>query len=182
MSDSPANQIEAGAKARREGRLDDAYHAYLHAAETSGGKAEESHLVAALAGLGQVERDRGRLEQAKQYYNDALALCRRLNFPLRTAHIARHLGDIYRVTGFAQQAESLLSEAISLYRQDLDTKIIDLANAIRPLALLKTSQGDIDDARPLWQEAHVLYSAVKVEAGIAECFGQLAALSRTVRE
>lgn len=179
MSDSPANQIAAGYQARREGRLEDAYRAYQQAVESSRESGEEQPLIAALAGLGQVERDRGHREQSQKHYADALALCRRQGFPLRTAHIARHLGDIYRESGLMQQAEPLLSEAISLYRQDLDTTVLDLANAIRPLALLKATQGDTDDARILWQEAQVLYSAINVEAGVAECSRQLAMLVRS---
>jgi tetratricopeptide (TPR) repeat protein len=179
MSDSPVNQISAGSQARREGRLDDAYYAYQNAVETSRASGDEQHFITALAGLGQIERDRGHLEQAQQHYADALALCRHQSFPHRTAHIARHLGDIYRVSGLWQQAEPLLAEAISLYREDLDTKILDLANAIRPLALLKTAQGDADGARPLWQEAQVLYAAVNVEAGATECSARLAKLLRS---
>ena len=136
--------------------------------------------VAALARQGQAERDRGNLAQATRHYADALALCRSQDFPLQTAHISRHLGDIYRESGLVQQAERLLAEAISLYRQNLDTKVLDLANAIRPLALLKTVQGDADSARRLWQEAQILYSAVNVEAGVSECSGHLAKLTRTM--
>jgi len=176
MSNNPVNQIAVGDQARRDGRLDDAYRAYQKAAETSHASLDEENLITALAGMGQIERDRGHLEQAQQRYADALALCRDQNFPLRTAHIARHLGDIYRVSGLAQQAEPLLTEAILLYRHNLDTKVLDLANAVRPLALLKTTQGDADGARTLWQEAQVLYSAVNVEAGATECSAQLAKL------
>jgi len=135
--------------------------------------------VAALTAQGQAERDHGRLAQAARRYADALALSRSQNVPLRTAHIARHLGDIYRESGLAQQAEPLLAEAISLYRQNFDTKVLDLANAIRPLALLKTAQGDANSARQLWQEAQILYSAVNVEAGVSECSEHLAKLTRT---
>jgi len=177
MSDNPTFQIATGVQARREGRLDDAYHAYQQAADTSRASGKEEHLITALAGLGQIERDRGRLDQAQKHYAEALTLCRDQGFPLRTASVARHLGDIFRLNGQAQQAESLLSEAISLYRQSLDTKVLDLANAIRPLALFKTAEGDIDGARLLWQEAQILYSAVNVDAGAAECSSQLAKLT-----
>ena len=132
--------------------------------------------IVALTERGKTERDRGHLVQAQRHYADALALSRCQNSSLRTAHIARHLGDIYRENGLALQAEPLLTEAISLYRQSLHTRVLDLANAIRPLALLRTAQGDANSARQLWQEAQVLYSAINVEAGVAECSGHLAKL------
>ena len=136
--------------------------------------------IAALTGQGKAARDDGHFTQAQQYYADALTLSRTQNVPLRTAHIARHLGDLYRESGFVQQAEPLLVDAISLYRENLHTRVLDLANALRPLALLKTAQGDTKGARSLWQEAQVLYAAINVEAGVAECSEHLAKLGRSL--
>jgi hypothetical protein len=97
---------------------------------------------------------------------------------LLIAHTARHLGDICREIGLTEQAGELLEEAINIYRHRADTKACDLANSIRPLALLKTAVGDLNNARPLWEEARALYAAVNVTAGVAECSGQLAKLHR----
>jgi len=97
-----------------------------------------------------------------------------MGHPLLVATTARHLGDIYRKSGLSGQAESLLTEAIKLYRDNLDTKVLDLANALRPLALLLVSRGDTSAARPLLQEARVLYAAINVAAGVSECDAQLA--------
>jgi tetratricopeptide (TPR) repeat protein len=132
--------------------------------------------ILALSGLGQIERDRGNLDTAQRNYADALTNCRSYGDPLLTAHTARHLGDIYRENRLAEQAEPLLTEAIAVYRQNLNTKILGLANAIRPLALLRTEQRKNDDARQLWSEARALYSALQLEAGISECSLQLGKL------
>jgi tetratricopeptide (TPR) repeat protein len=177
MPEDAAHLIASAVRARREQRLDDAYRAYQEAAEISRSNGLEKHLIPALVGLGQIERDRGRLDQAQRHYADALALCRHLGDPLVIAHTARHLGDIYRESGLTDQARTLLTEAIAIYRHDLDTKVLDLANAIRPLALLMVETGDVDVARPLLQEALALYSALNLTAGVAECSDQLAKLS-----
>jgi len=170
MPIDPVDLIEKGAQARRERRLDDAYDAYRQAAEAlrSSGQ-EQPLLITALTGLGQIERDRGHLDRAQGHYADALAVCRQESSSLRTAHVARHLGDICRELDKADEAENHLTEAISIYRGSPDTKVLDLANAIRPLALLKTAQGDAAGAGRLWREAQVLYTAVNVTAGAEEC-------------
>lgn len=175
MTLGSAEELVAQAqKARREGRPEDAFRAYQKSSELSRFQGLEHCLVLALSGLGQVERDRGNLDTAQPHYADALTTCRSCGEPLPTAHTARHLGDIYRENGFAQQAEPLLKEAITMYRQDLNTQILDLANAIRPLALLRTEQRKNEDARQLWSEALALYSALELSAGVSECSLQLA--------
>lgn len=180
MPVSAEELISDGQKARRERRLDDAFRAYQESAELSRVQGLEQCLILALSGLGQIACDRGSLDTAQQYYAEALTVCRSCGEPLIIAHTARHLGDVYRENGLPEQAEPLLKEAIAIYRQNLNTKILDLANAIRPLALLRTKQGKDDDARQLWNEALALYSAINVSAGVSECSVQLAQLGKAV--
>ncbi len=55
---------------------------------------------------------------------------------------------------------------------------LDLANAIRPLAILKDDAGEVEDAKRLWEEARDLYAAADVREGVAESVARLARLSR----
>jgi tetratricopeptide (TPR) repeat protein len=176
MLRSAEELIAQGQKARGEQRLEDAFRAYQESAELSRVQGLEQCLILALSGLGQIACDRGSLDTAQQHYAEALAACRSYGKPLIIAHTARHLGDIYRENGLTEQAEPLLKEAIAIYRQNPNTEVLDLANAIRPLALLRTKQGKDEDARPLWNEALALYSAINISAGVAECSVQLANL------
>lgn len=175
MTEDVESLLIAAARARRDGRLDEAFHAYEGAADLSRGVGAEHRLVRALSGLGQIERDRGALDRAQRHYEAALDVSRTLDQPFLVATTARHLGDVYRENGLSERAEPLLAEAVELYRGSLDTKVLDLANAIRPLALLLTSRGDAGAARPLWQEARALYSAINVTAGVSECDANLPA-------
>jgi len=68
MPEDVADLIVRGTRARREQRLNDAYAAYQEAAELSRSAGLEQHLISALVGLGQLQRDRGRLDQAQQHY------------------------------------------------------------------------------------------------------------------
>ena len=122
-------------------------------------------------------RKSGALDNAAQFYSRALAIRREIGIPLDIAHTARHLGDIYRQSGDLSQSEQFLAEAIQLYRANLGTKILDLANALRPLALLKSAQGDHKAARLLWSEAKSLYSSINVAPGVDECNRQLSSLA-----
>ena len=75
-------------------------------------------------------------------------------------------------------AESCYHEALALYRRDEQTSPIDLANAIRPLAILKDDAGEKEEAKQLWKEARDLYATVNVQEGVAESSARLARLGQ----
>ena len=109
-------------------------------------------------------------------YQLAVSLARALGDPLMRAHSIRHLADAYRRRGQAELAEPAYQEALSIYREHQEAKPLDLANALRGLAILKESTGAHSEARRLWQEAHDLYVKVDVSSGVAESAARLAAL------
>ena len=104
-------------------------------------------------------------------------ILRELNEPRRLAHTIRHLGDVYQDAGRSTVAETCYQEALALYRGIEDTNPLELANAIRSLAVLKGEAAEIEEATRLWQEAHDLYVTVKVPAGVAESAARLAILA-----
>ena len=107
----------------------------------------------------------------------AVASLRKVDDPLRLAHTVRHLGDAYYYAGRASQAEPCYVEALSIYRRHEQRRPLDLANAIRSFAVLKDEVGAAEEAQHLWQEAHDLYVAVNVQAGVAESVARLALLA-----
>jgi tetratricopeptide (TPR) repeat protein len=108
----------------------------------------------------------------------AVASARRGDEPLRLAHRVRHLGDAYYYAGRVALAETCYVESLSIYRRHERTQPLDLANAIRSFAVLKHEVGTAEQAQILWQEAHDLYVALNVSAGIAESAARLALLAR----
>jgi hypothetical protein len=80
------------------------------------------------------------------------------------------------------QAEPCFNEALGIYRQEEKTHDLDLANAIRPLAILKESVGDASTAAPLWEEARSLYESLGIQEGVSECSKHLARLRSDGRE
>jgi tetratricopeptide (TPR) repeat protein len=111
-------------------------------------------------------------------YKLAVEGLRTIDEPLRLAHAVRHLGDAYYYAGQKSLAEPCYVEALSIYREREDRRPLDLANAIRSFAVLKDELGASEESQRLWQEAHDLYQAVNVTAGVAESAARLALLAQ----
>lgn len=178
MSTSAVTLMERAHQARRERRLADARRDFVEAVALCRHKAMQRELVQALKGLGQIERDLGHAGAARPLYEEAVAICRRREDTLELAHTIRHLGDIHRDTGRPDLAEPCYDEALTLYRGCERTAPLDLANAIRPLAILKEGAEEIEEARRLWEEARDLYAAAEVGEGVDDCSARLERLGR----
>ena len=129
----------------------------------------------ALAQLGQIERREGNRDAAIALYREAAAVARSEGAPLRLAHRLRHIGDIYRESGAAERAALHYGEALALYRADPEPPDLDLANLLRPLALLSEARDQPEAARSYWTEARALYEQAGVAAGVDECTRHLEA-------
>lgn len=128
-----------------------------------------------LIAQGRRARAEHRLDEARQLYGQAAQLLKPSD-PLRYAHAIRHIADMFQHEANLAEAKPLYEEALEIYHSDLHTKVLDLANAIRPLALLQERLGEKERARELWREAKSLYSSLRIEDGIRECEKHLANL------
>ena len=179
MSAAPDQLLLQAFQARREHRLADAKRDLVEAVTLCRNSGTRTDLAKALTALGQIERDLEHGDVALQHYEEALALYRAEGDVLRIAHTVRHIADIHRHNRHPELAEPCYHEALTLYRSHEQTPPLDLANAIRGFAILKTDAGETEHARALWEEARDLYSAVNVEAGVAESKRRLALLGAT---
>ena len=121
-------------------------------------------------------RMEGRLREALTGYRRAAALARAANDMGQLAHAQRHAADLQRELGEHSSAESAASEAVNLYRQSGGGVSLDLANALRVLALAQESLGQLSKADGSWREARPLYEAVGVLPGVHECDEHIARL------
>jgi tetratricopeptide (TPR) repeat protein len=160
--------IRDGKYARLDERPDDARRDFAAAVDLCRRSGARRELIQALKGLGQIERDQGRGAAALALYEEAVVICRAEGDHPQLAHTVRHVGDIHREAGRAGLAEPCYLEALEIYRSNARTEPLDLANAIRPLAILKDDAGEVEEAIRLWVEARDLYAAAEVEAGINE--------------
>jgi len=169
MSEDAHTLAQRGHAERREGRLEDARLSFTDAVAAARAAGNDTDLVLALKGLGQVERDLGRGERALALYEEAAELCLAGEDLGGLAHTLRHLGDIHQDAGGWTQAGEYYLQALSLYRRDASVTPLELANALRPLAQLRERLGDPVAAQPLWREARALYLAAGIAEGAAEC-------------
>ena len=170
MPDESMKLVERASRARRENRLLDAHRDLVKGVDLCRNAGVPAELATALMALGQVERDLGRGEAARPLYEEAVSLRRGQSDVLRLAHTVRHLGDLHQDAGRLDLAEPCNEEALALYRCSGPTAPpLDLANAVRPLAILRERVGKPDEAVLLWREARDLYLSVNVRAGVDEC-------------
>jgi tetratricopeptide (TPR) repeat protein len=168
MSDAIAAHIENATQARKDNRLQDAKSNWLQALVLCRCSTNRLALIQSLKGLAQIERDLGHDADSLPLYEEAVALARAEGDPLLLAHTVRHLGDIHRQAAQFPQAQNCYEEALTLYRSNATTAPLDLANALRPYALLKEQIGEREHAKPLWEEARKLYASANAPDGVSE--------------
>ena len=137
MGDRAHRLMEQAAQARREGRLADAKRGWTEAVSLCRHTGSRHDLITTLKGLGQIERELQNGDAALALYEEAVTLSLVAREPLLLAHTIRHLGDIHLDAERLELAERCYDEAVALYRENAkQTAALDLANAIRPLAIL----------------------------------------------
>jgi len=164
----PHQLVQRGRRARFA-KPDEARALFAEAVAKSRQTVARRELVEALKGLAQIDRDLGRRKEAMPFYEEAVAVCRDIGDSLLLAHTLRHLGDLHHDEARDDLAEPLYTEALALYRAS-NPSPLDLANALRSLAIIKDSQA-------LWEEAHRLYAAANVQSGVVETATRLAKLA-----
>lgn len=165
-----SDRIARAAAARAAGRSQDALTEYRAAIAEARGS-----LALALAGAGQAERDLGNAGAALACYAEAAAVQRALGDADRVAHNLRHMADIHADAGGYDAALPLYEEALAVYRAQTATTPLDLANALRGMAVAVEVLQGREAARALWGEARDLYRGESIEAGVRECERRLAA-------
>jgi tetratricopeptide (TPR) repeat protein len=177
MSDQLRELIDRAMQAQQERRFADAQTAWTAAVEQLREHSDRPALAHALRSLGEACRKLHDSAAARAHYEEAVAVCRLLGDPLALAHTVRHLGDVYYQAKELALAEPCYHEALDLYRAHPEAGPLDVANAIRSMALLKSKIGAAREARELWAEARQLYAANEIEAGVTECSQRLAELA-----
>lgn len=160
--------LDQALQSRKEHRLDDARRSLLEATEIARQSQAKLDLARALTRLGQIERDLRHSDAALQCYEEAVAIYRDEGDALRLAHGVRHMADIHLEQKRRDVAERCYYEALAIYRAQEEVSPLELANAIRGLAVLKSGDRETGEAKLLWQEARDLYDAAGVHAGVEE--------------
>ena len=164
-----ATLLRNGVAARRQGQLAEALP-LMNQALALCGPDQDLERALILRELGELARNSNDLPAAQRHYEEGVALLRKSNAdPLKLAHTLRHLGDVHAEQRHSNEADHYFSQALAIYRQHPTPGRLDLANAIRAHAALKTATGQHEAARPMWAEAGALYEAEGIAAGEKEC-------------
>ena len=126
---------------------------------------------------GRQARKEGKLSMARAHYAEAAKIFREQKDTLAYAHTIRHIADMYQQESSLSEAKPLYEEVLELYRSNLGTILLDLANTVRPYALLNESLGNTGFARTLWEEARQLYASLRLHVGVSECEEHIRRLS-----
>lgn len=172
---APRILFEQGRKARLERRLEDARALFEEAIQQCGCD-DDPRLEAELhAELAYVERALHDVPAAETNYRQAMERFQTLGDPYRTAHNMRHLADILRETGKPQEAAPYYCGSIEFFRKSGDYPL-QLANALRGLALMQGDLKDFSGSLQSWAEAKALYQMASVDAGVVESRKRIADL------
>lgn len=163
-----ASVLRSGIAARRGGDLAEALRLMNEAAALCDADQHQERAYVERE-LGELARQRHDLSAAQVHYEQAVSGLRAGEDRLKLAHTIRHLGDVHAEQRHFPAADECFAEALQIYRSHPSPPTLDLANAIRAHAALKSERGDHEAARPLWAEAGELYAAVGVAEGVDEC-------------
>ena len=173
--------LQDGYTARTEARLSDARADYAEAVELCRRENNLPLLVQSLKRLGGIERDLGNINIALDHYREAASLLRTpsnaLDDPLNLAHTVRHIADILREAGLPKEAAPHYKEALTIYRDHPEARILDIANTLRGVALLQSGFGRNAEAIATWKEAGELYARLHLQEGVDESQTQITRLS-----
>jgi tetratricopeptide (TPR) repeat protein len=172
----PEPLLAMGYEARRERRLEEARDLFAQAVAECRWCADRNLLPRALKALGQTERDLKRATTALDCYRRAAAIEEDLGDQLALAHTMRHIADMLRELKQYAQAESTYASVHEIYRGRPDAGVLDRANALRGMALLKDAVATHEEALLMWRAARCLYEEAGVQAGIDECQSHIAFL------
>ncbi len=123
-----------------------------------------------------IEGNRNSLDSALHYYNTALRLRMKTNYPNRKelAENYYRLGSLYYydLTDYAQSEENLL-KAWEIYKQENDTLDVNLGRVNYILASLNRTIGDLERSISYAREANRIFSHPKVDKPLNALYSRI---------
>lgn len=166
---------EAWAK-RGEGKYDDARNLVKEAHRLS--KENDYNTLGRIYHVYmQFESDHDNYSKAMELSQKSLSYYKQAKNLEHIAHATRHIADLQYQLGKDAESEQNYRAAIGIYRDNPNTHVGNLANALRGFGLLLEQQGRIEEAIDIWKETKDLYASINLQEGVAEANKQLNSLS-----
>ena len=160
---------------RREGQYDGARQLVAEA-EASCAEDDFRSLGRIYHIYAQFESDNDKPAKALEYCRQSVAHYQQSGDRDKIAHATRHLADIERRLGNAEESELHYRHAIEIYRQNSSTSAGDFANALRGFALTLEQREKTAEAIATWEKVKEFYGKCNLQAGVDEAKERLAGL------
>ncbi|HEX4156033.1 MAG TPA: hypothetical protein VHY48_10500 [Acidobacteriaceae bacterium] len=121
-------------------------------------------------------RRQGRLSDATALYEEAAESFQKEQQPERWAHALRHAAEFAVRSGDSATGLRYALAVMEFYRSSPPTTL-EMANAVRVVALAEAAEGERARARDHWSEARTLYVDAGVADGVVEAERRVAALA-----
>lgn len=168
--------LERAAWAQRQGRLEQAGKDIRQAIRLYQQIGDHRALAHAFRQLADVERALNNHAAAEQYYAQAIQLLREEHDFVHLAQAIRHLGDLYMEDGKVAAALPCYQEVLGLYDSLACASPLEIAHAMRKLALCAERTGDIRTAAELWKQVRELYLDMQIDSAVSEVSRRIARL------
>ncbi|MFL9841027.1 hypothetical protein ABS767_08650 [Sphingomonas sp. ST-64] len=173
--------LDQGEDRRRAGQPDAARHCFAEAISVFHLDCDLAGEARALTRQARLARDAGNLEWAQHDQQAAIALLRKAGDGHALARALRRAGDIFLAQGDQERAAAALAEAFVLYEASPDAGTLEIADAVRSVALLAEALGEPEQALMMWQDARERYAQAREAGGnpgLTEADTHIAALAR----
>lgn len=121
-------------------------------------------------------RRQGRLSDATALYEEAAESFQAEQQPARWAHALRHAAEFALRAGDGVTSLREARMVIEYYRSTPPTTL-EMANALRVMAMAEAAAGETDNAMEHWNEARRLYREAGIADGVLEADRHVALLS-----
>ncbi len=128
--------------------------------------------VALIGDLGLVACHRGKINLARQYYEQCLGLSVQHELKDNIAQSYLRLGDLSRLEGDYEGADSYYQKGLMLNRELRLSK--EIASSLHKLGFIALYRDDLNQAQSLFKESLVIQEDASNQQGIAECLAGLA--------
>jgi len=135
-------------------------------------QADPAALWIALHGAGNLALAKGEYARATAYYEDSLAVTRRLGLKKGIANSLLNLSSVSQFQGDYRRAIALQEEALAIHRE-VDNQI-GIALALSNLSIMYEHQGDYDRATAFAEQSLARYTELRDSRGVAFALHELA--------
>ncbi|KAL5045966.1 hypothetical protein BDW71DRAFT_207950 [Aspergillus fruticulosus] len=118
-------------------------------------QSDRINVYGALAGLGTLYYTQGKLKEAEEMYQQALAGYEKLLSPdhISTLNTVNNLGNLYRNQGKLKEAEQMYQRALAGYGNALGADHTSTLDTVNNLGALYYTQGKLKEAEEMYQQA-----------------------------